>query len=64
MRAMIKLKYFEVKGFDTTAYYRDYRMQLDLAKANDAGSSTLAMNPRPSSVLIGWENIPDSGFGS
>lgn len=63
MRALIKLKYFEVKGFDTTAYYRDYTMQRDLAKAADGGSQTLAMNPRPASVLIGWENIPDSQFG-
>lgn len=63
MRALIKLKYFEAKGFDTTAYYRDYMMQRDLAKANDAGSQTLSMNPRPASVLIGWENIPDSQFG-
>lgn len=64
MRALIKLKYFEVKGFDTTAFYRDYAQQRDLAKANDGGSQTLAMNPRPASVLIGWENIPDSGYGS
>ena len=64
MRALIKLKYWEVKVFDTTAYYRDYMMQRDLAKANDAGSSTLSMNPRPASVLIGWENLPDSGYGS
>ena len=63
MRALIKLKYFEVKGFDTTAYYRDYVMQRDLAKANDGGSQTLAMNPRPASILIGWENIPDSQYG-
>ena len=63
MRALIKLKYFEVKGFDTTAYYRDYSQQRDLAKANDSGSQTLAMNPRPASILIGWENIPDSQFG-
>ena len=64
MRALIKLKYFETKGFDTTAYYRDYITQRDLAKANDAGSQTLSMNPRPASVLIGWENIPDSQYGS
>ena len=64
MRALIKLKYFEVKGFDTTAYLRDYITQRDIAKANDGGSQTLSMNPRPASVLIGWENIPDSGYGS
>ena len=63
MRALIKLKYFEVKGFDTTAYYRDFTMQRDLAKGADAGSPTLSMAPRLSNVLIGWENIPDSGYG-
>ncbi|MDO8707028.1 MAG: hypothetical protein Q7J84_19035 [Sulfuricaulis sp.] len=64
MRALIKLKYFEVKGFDTTAYYRDYTQQRDMAKANDGGSQTLSMNPRQASILIGWDQIPDSGFGS
>lgn len=64
MRALIKLKYFEVKSFDTTAYYRDYVQQRDLAKANDAGSQTLSMNPRPASVLIGIENVQDSGYGT
>lgn len=64
MRALIKLKYWEVKGFDTTAYYRDYIVQRDLAKANDSGSPTLAMNPRPASILIGYDQIPDTGYGS
>lgn len=64
MRSMIRLSYWELKGFDTTAAYRDYTKQLDLAKSYDSGSPTLSMNPRPSSVLIGWENIPDSTYGS
>ena len=59
-----KLKYFEIKGFETAALYRDYTMHLDLAKANDAGSPTLSMAPRQSSILIGYENIPDSQYGS
>lgn len=63
MRAIIKLKYFEIKGFDTTAAYRDYMMQLDIAKAMDAGSPNLSMAPQPSTVLIGWGNLPDSGYG-
>ena len=62
MRALIKCKYFEVKGFDTTAFYRDYMMQKDLAKANDAGSTTLSMNPRPGSFFIGCENVPEGNF--
>jgi hypothetical protein len=60
----LKRKYFEIKGFDTRAFTRDYDAELDRAKANDQGSATLSMAPRMSSVLIGWENIPDSGYGS
>jgi hypothetical protein len=59
-----KLKYFEIKGFDTLALYRDYMMQLDLAKAHDAGSPTLSFAPQMSTVLVGYENIPDAGYGS
>jgi hypothetical protein len=57
----LKLKYFEIKGFETAALYRDYTAQLDLAKAHDSGSPTLSFSPRQSSVLIGEENIPDAG---
>ena len=64
MRALIKLKYFECKGFDTTALYHAYTKQLDLAKANDSGSPTLSMAPRRSEYLITSQNVPDSGYGS
>lgn len=64
MRALVKLKYFEVKNFDTTAFERDYRMQRDIAKANDAGSPTLSMNPTAGQLLIDWTNIPDANYGS
>jgi hypothetical protein len=60
----LKKKYFEVKGFDTSAFQRDYDMQLNIAKANDAGSPTLSLAPRTANVLIGWENIPDANYGS
>lgn len=60
----LKLKFFEIKSFDTTALWRDYNMQLSIAKAADAGSANLSYAPRISTVLIGWENIPDSGYGS
>lgn len=59
-----KLKYFEIKGFETSALYRDYTAHLDMAKAFDAGSPTLSFAPRQSSVLIGFENIPDSNYGT
>lgn len=60
----LKKKWMEIKGFDTTAVYRDYMNQLDIAKANDSGSPTLAMAPTITQVLISQNQIPDSGFGS
>jgi hypothetical protein len=59
-----KLKYFQIKGFDTTALQADYYRYLNVAKANDKGSATLSFAPYPSKVLIGYANIPDTGFGS
>ena len=59
-----KLKYFQVKSFDTTSLQQDYNRYLSVAKANDKGSATLSFAPAPSAVLIGWANIPDTGYGS
>lgn len=58
----LKLRFFEVKGFDTTAFYRDFMNQLQIAKSNDGGAQTLSMAPKMSSVLIGFENIPDGSI--
>lgn len=60
----LKLKYFEAKNFDTTALYRDYQRQLDIAKSNDHGSQTLSMAPNLGEILIGMDQIPDTGYGS
>lgn len=60
----LKLKYFQVKGFDTTAFQKDYDMQLSIAKANDSGSQTLSMAPHLSEQLLSAANIPDTGFGT
>ena len=59
-----KLKYFQIKSFDTTALQQDYQRYLSVAKANDKGSATLSFAPQPSAVLIGWANIPDTSYGS
>lgn len=63
MVTALKKKYFEIKGFDATAFTRDYLQQLSFAKANDSGSATLSFAPVPSTVLIGFENIPDANYG-
>lgn len=59
-----KLKYFQIKNFDTTALQQDYQRYLSVVKANDKGAATLSFAPQPSQVLIGWANIPDSGYGT
>jgi len=59
-----KLKYFQIKSFDTTSLQQDYNRYLSVAKANDKGSANLSFAPQPSAVLIGYANIPDTGYGS
>ena len=59
-----KLKYFQVKSFDTTALSQDYQRYLSVIKANDKGAPNLSFAPYPSKVLIGYANIPDTGYGS
>ena len=59
-----KLKYFEAKVFDTTALYRDYLMEFDTAVAQDTAAANLSFAPRPGTVLIGYDNLPDSGYGT
>ncbi len=59
----LKHLYFQVKGFGDV-YLNEWTRQLDIAKANDAGSPTLSMAPRLSEVLITQQNVPDSGYGS
>ena len=59
----LKKKLFESRGMDAAFFQAAYNKLLDLAKSYDGGSPTLAMAPQPSSVLVGYENIPDTGFG-
>ena len=59
-----KLKYFEAKGFDTTAMYRDYLTEFETSVAQNTSAANLSFAPRPGTVLIGYDNIPDSGYGT
>lgn len=59
-----KLKYFQAKGFDTTAIYRDYMTELQTVMAQDMSAPNLSFAPSPGQILLGWNNIPDSGYGS
>jgi hypothetical protein len=61
---LTKMKYWGIKGFDTTIVSQDYTRYLSVAKANDKGAANLSFAPYPSKVLIGYANIPDTGYGS
>lgn len=58
----LKMRYQQAKGlgFD---FVDEYNEHLSIAFGNDSGSGTLSMAPSESSTLIGWDNIPDSGYG-
>jgi hypothetical protein len=60
---MTKLKYFEAKGFDTTAMYRNFLTELETVMGQDMSAANLSFAPRPGTVLIGYDNLPDTGYG-
>jgi hypothetical protein len=59
-----KLKYFQIKSFDTTSLQQDYMRYLSVCKAQDKGAPNLSFAPYPAKVLIGYANIPDTGYGT
>lgn len=59
-----KKKYFEIKGFDTAAFTRDYMAELDAAIGQEQANPILSMSPNMADVLIGYANIPDGGYGT
>lgn len=64
MIAGLKLKMWEVKGFDTKAYERDYRYRLSEAMGQDKGNPVLVMGGRMTTHLLNQANVPDTGYGA
>lgn len=58
----LKDRYTQSKEFDRT-YQSDFVRALSIAKANDAGSKTLNMGQKRANQLIGFDNIPPTGYG-
>jgi hypothetical protein len=59
----LKMMYQQAKGLGSE-FVDKFQELLGIAKANDGGSADLHMAPNPLNTLIGWENIPDSGYGA
>lgn len=65
MVAGVKMKFFQAKGFDTTAYAEDFQTLLDDALAQDVGAQKLTLAADPATYLINTTNIPDGNvYGS
>jgi hypothetical protein len=58
-----KLKYWEIKGFDTTNLSADFSRELLKFKGANAGADTLSLAPRYPDLLLSQANLPDTGYG-
>lgn len=63
MVAALKLKYWGIKGFETQLLEDEYESILSAVMGAEQGAPMLSFAPRLSQVLLGPENIPDSGYG-
>jgi hypothetical protein len=62
MTAYLKLKYYEAKGLDTTAYRDDFLNVWNARLGQNKGAPVLTLAPRPRTMLIGINNIPDGSW--
>lgn len=64
MIAGIKMKFLGSKGMDIAIASRDFERALMSALAQDRGAATLNLaGPDSGGALLGWGNIPDTGYG-
>jgi hypothetical protein len=60
--AYLKLKYWEAKGLDTTAYTKDFVGIWEARIGKSKGAPVLTLAPRARTMLIGINNIPDGSW--
>lgn len=58
----LKLKYWEAKGLDTTAYNKDFLTTWEMRIGKNKGAPILTLAPRARTLLIGVNNIPDGSW--
>ena len=63
---MLKVKWLEAKGFDSTKAQDDFNQIFQMLTSHDKGADILSAgkNRRYFPYLDGFRNTPDSGFGS
>jgi hypothetical protein len=60
----IKLKLWEIKGFDTSALTKDYDATFNQAMSRNHGAPRLSLSPRVMPYLIGIGNVPDGNWSN
>jgi len=58
----LKLKFWQAKGLDTSAYTDDFVRTWNARISKDRGGPILTLSPRPRTLLIGINNIPDGSW--
>ena len=58
----VKLKLFQIKGFDTKTLQADYERSFNNAMSRNQGAPRLTLSPRPANIYIGPWNIPDGSW--
>lgn len=64
MVAGLKLKLWEIKGFDTSALQKDYDATFTQAMSRNQGAPKLSLSPRVNPIYIGVWSLPEGGYGS
>lgn len=58
----VKLKFYQLKGYDTTAVAGDFSRMFDALKGKDSGAQVYDLAPRHSPLFIGAHSIPDGNW--
>lgn len=57
-----KLKFYQLKGFDTSGVQGDFMRVFEALKGKDTGAPVLSMNVQKSPYFIGIQSIPDGNW--
>jgi hypothetical protein len=61
--AGLKLRLWDAKGLDTSSLAAEFEYLLNNEKATTQGAPVLNLSGPYGPTLVGWNNVPDSGYG-
>lgn len=59
-----RLRWLEIKGFDTSSAARDFQIQYDSRAGTERGAPILSVSRQVGFPMLGIGNIPDTGYGA